>query len=137
MEPLCMCVMLNKVSGLLYLLCQIKLMKSLPASQIITKMNPATRQLISKAFGFNGGLGSELYEKTVGSLMFAGSVAGAYLGYNYDREHGDEWYSKATIGGACGALTSGILVYSIPHMHPVTIPVCVAGVLVANRIKRV
>ena len=112
-------------------------MKSLPASQIITKMNPATRQLISKAFGFNGGLGSELYEKTVGSLMFAGSVAGAYLGYNYDREHGDEWYSKATIGGACGVLASTMLCSAIPYMHPATVPICVAGVLVANRFKRV
>ena len=113
-------------------------MKSLPASQIITKMNPATRQLISKAFGFNGGLGSELYEKTGRSLMFAGSVAGAYLGYNYDYspEFIDLQVTRGYIGGACGALTSGILVYSIPRMLPVTIPICVAGVLVANRIKR-
>ena len=111
-------------------------------SSISTKMNPATRQLISKAFGFNGGLGSELYEKTGRSLIFTGAVAGTYLGYNYDELNRDPYectqlnIMRGYVGGACGALTSGILVYSIPRMLPVTIPVCVAGVLVANRIKR-
>jgi hypothetical protein len=103
-------------------------------------MNPATRQLISKAFGFNGGLGSELYEKTGRSLMFAGSVAGAYLGYNYDRDHGEPLplgITRGLLGGACGVLVSTMLCSAIPYMHPATVPICVAGVLVANRIKRV
>lgn len=105
-------------------------------------MNPATRQLILKAFGFNGGLGSELHERTVGSFMFAGAVAGAYLGFNYDELNRDPYectqlnIMRGFLGGVSGGLSSVMLCYAIPHMHPVTVPVCVAGVLVANRIKR-